>query len=443
MMNIYRFHFALLLGATLSGLYLPGHAADRRAKDFKEDELALCQTKPCRVVAIHSAGKNEQGEALRVVELDLGKTRKNAENHAMACNDGHKHYWLLGGREKKRLLLDLCNDGYGARGTGVDEVAIGDNVMTHSQSGGSNHQWDHARTVQLSPLTLLNETFKSYEIFLWESSLTETYTDWQKLRSTYTHFFPSCDEEGVMPKGDPEEEDTAKGERTQISLIPRFLEKNGLPKDAAHAVLGTCALETNVGNGFALQGKPEDTEWMRSLIVGDELWISARAGKLRARGDNWLHDDHLELWLANNEGISSDMEYCIPEKTDHKGLRQWGISLGDGKVHAGFGAESREKLPITLISRAELRDSSAPAPIINLRIALPKDYQKLTLVLARGDGSKPISLLATSKLEYGKAATLGHAFDIKHESGGGIECGIVNGRLDFIRSTLRPPFPSD
>jgi len=90
-MNHGRFYLVLLLA--LSGLYMPGHAAEPtkiRAKNFKEDELALCQTKPCHIVAIHPAGRDERNEVLRVVELRLGETRKDVEGDVAKCLDGHQ-----------------------------------------------------------------------------------------------------------------------------------------------------------------------------------------------------------------------------------------------------------------------------------------------------------------------------------------------------------------
>ena len=456
MMNISRFHFTLTLLAGLAVLHAPDSAADPPEKNsFKKDELVLCQTKACRVVAVHPAGKDDKNAALRVVELYLGDTRDGrtceqkcamesdteckSECIQEQCEDGHKQYWLLGGSEKKQLLLDLCNNGYGASGVGTDEVTVGNNTMAHSQYGGSNHRWDRVMTVRLSPLTLLNESYDGFFVLDMDRNWFRNYTDWQKLHSTYTRALPPCNENGEPPENRGDNPDIVS---TKISLIPRFLKKTDLPQDADSAILGTCALETNAENGFAIKGRPDSNQWMRSLIVGDELWVSVRVDGLRAKGNNWIHDDHLELWLADGDDFED--QWCFPQRISKQGLRQWGIGLIDGKIYPGFGIGPQEKLPITLISRTELRDLVTHVPIITLRIALPKsdksEYfrKKLTLVLVRGDGRKQISLLATSKLEYGKTATLGHSFDIKM---GGIECAVVDGKLNLIRSIVRPPLP--
>ncbi|MCL1860556.1 MAG: hypothetical protein FWG52_03345 [Proteobacteria bacterium] len=445
---------ARVVAVTLALFPLLVYAADQpvgEKKPFSKDELALCQTEACRVVKVHSAGKGENNKPLRVVELYLGDTRDGEvcervdnqtgpdgqELYWGAGRDGHKQYWLLGGSEKKLLLADLCiSESVLSMSTKMRfDVDVDDNKIELAVDGSRNYQ--RSIGVQLSPLSVL-----------YESSGGQTHddgwqdTDWRNLYSTVTPLKDDCEEyDGEGKLG------TVRA--VEMALIPRFSGKTDLPKDATDAVLGSCSLEMNAGKGFTIKGdQDDDNQWMRSLIVGDELWVSVRANGLRAQGNDWTDGDHLELWLAD-DGILR--KKCTRLKPGKQGLQQWGIGLVDGKVYPGYGVkpQKKERQPVTLISRTELKDPTTHDPLVNFRIALPKDIQNLTLALVRGDGSKQTNVIATSMLEYDrkgwdweieKAMLLGRFLDLKTE-GRNVECAIVDGRLDLIRSSIRPHLP--
>ena len=103
---------------------------------------AICGSRStCAVTTLKPAGHAEAGTTLMVAEVQLGiadapdpQTGCRGEGEA---NDGGQEYWLVEGNDPPRLLLELCNDGYGAGGVGEDEVTIGDNRLSHFQAGGS------------------------------------------------------------------------------------------------------------------------------------------------------------------------------------------------------------------------------------------------------------------------------------------------------------------
>src|ERR1041385_1620534 len=118
----------------------------------------------CRMTRVEAAGESEAGVPLFVAELHLGLADKDKDAPAEGCrtdngdNDGGVEYWLIEG-EKPRLLLALCNDGYGAAGVGYDEVHVGPNRFTHLQDGGSNDRWENIDTISLSPQHTLRSEY--------------------------------------------------------------------------------------------------------------------------------------------------------------------------------------------------------------------------------------------------------------------------------------------
>ena len=112
------------------------------------------------------------GKRLVVAEAKFGLADKPAEGPDTGCinddpdgtdeyNGGHE-FWLLKGDEAPRLLLKLCNDGYGAAGMGEDEVKVFPNGIQHFQAGGSNWRWESTKTIRLSPLAVTRELACSY-----------------------------------------------------------------------------------------------------------------------------------------------------------------------------------------------------------------------------------------------------------------------------------------
>ena len=79
---------------------------------------------------LHDAGSAASGN-LGVAELHFGLADKPDDAPDEGCiagdyetRDGGVEYWLLEGDAAPRLILQLCNDGYGAAGVGEDEVTV-------------------------------------------------------------------------------------------------------------------------------------------------------------------------------------------------------------------------------------------------------------------------------------------------------------------------------
>ncbi|HZF34052.1 MAG TPA: hypothetical protein VE914_09640, partial [Candidatus Angelobacter sp.] len=156
-----RFQSSLVVASLIicAGLW-PASAAD--VSDAQK--AAMCQArKTCAIApSLHKAGSSAAG-TLSVAELHFGIADKPDDGPEEGCigadyetRDGGVEYWLLEGAEPPRLLLRLCNDGYGAAGVGEDEVTVAENRFTHSQNGGSASRWEETTTESLSPLRLVN-----------------------------------------------------------------------------------------------------------------------------------------------------------------------------------------------------------------------------------------------------------------------------------------------
>src|SRR5690348_4110678 len=111
----------ILLAAILGSAVL---ACAASAADMSKIKPQICGSRAtCRMSGLQSAGKSDAGVPLFVAEVHLGLADKGKDAPEDGChtdsgdNDGGVEYWLIEG-EKPRLLLSLCNDGYGAAGVG-------------------------------------------------------------------------------------------------------------------------------------------------------------------------------------------------------------------------------------------------------------------------------------------------------------------------------------
>ena len=142
----------ICMSAVFLAIAIPG----ARSADLGSVKPAICGTRStCTVAKVTPAGMSAAGAALAVAEIHLGLADapdpQNGCHTGGDADDGGQEYGLTEGRAAPRLLLKLCNDGYGAAGVGEDEVTIDDNRLSHFQAGGSNDRWEVTDTVRLSP----------------------------------------------------------------------------------------------------------------------------------------------------------------------------------------------------------------------------------------------------------------------------------------------------
>jgi hypothetical protein len=358
----------------------------------------------CQVQTVYDAGKSPKGVPLKVVEVGLhhqadgGQERPKwdpeAEDSEMCYTN---QYWLVeeGAAPKTTLIFDVCNDGYGASGVGEDAITVGQNRLTHDQHGGSAERWNQHTVWELSPLRVVEVGHGGFMTWSYEAE-DDTVVSWERFTGRQTKGVAACGANGMLG-------DDSVVHQFASSLIPHL---PALPGDKGwkETRLGACAVavDSSGEGGFITHGKPGEAAdaKLRALLVGERvLYVEVEDDTFTTGAAKWLHDDHVELWFVPKGEIG--FPDCFePKKTT---THQWGIML-DGKVHAAHGKpKAAPKVEAHKVDDRTYR----------LRIELPSDFDALTVVYSDSDdGKSQERLLATSKLVFGEAHSVGGTFDV-------------------------------
>lgn len=378
----------------------------------------LCKGKsPCQVQTVYDAGKSAKGTALKVVEVGLhhqadGATRPLWEagmEDSELCYTNQ--YWLVEEGASPVMVFEVCNDGYGASGVGEDWIKVEPNRMTHDQYGGSASRWTAHTVWSLSPLRVVETGGGGF--MTWNpEAVNDTVTSWERFEGRKTNGMGACNADGM-----PGDEGVPITEFAS-SLIPSL---PALPGDRGwkDTRLGTCALTVDSAGagGFITHGKPGDASdaKLRALLVsGRVLYVEVEDDAYALGAPKWLHDDHVELWLAPKDAIGYP-DCFDPKKAT---VYQWGLML-DGKVQAAHGKpKDTPKVEAVKVDDRTYR----------LRVELPTDFDALTVVYSDSDdGKSQERLLSTSKLTFGEAHSLGGVFEVGDKAP--VECRLKGDTL--------------
>jgi hypothetical protein len=320
-----------------------------------EQKAAVCgERTTCKVAAVTPAGSDDSGAKLSVAEIRLGLADKSEDAPEDGCNsqddngedkDGGHEYWLLRSGDAPRLVLALCNDGYGAAGVGWDEVKIGKNRFIHTQEGGSAERWSGTTTYSLSPFRQLAERDCSYHTLVpWSGTLLDIDYERFQARSVKYRTGDAKDMENEDTIGCPDWPDGAFGPTPGpdvygAHVVPAPLGEVEAPLNATDS-LGDCALtlRTDGKPGFLVHGKaaPADAAAeIRVLAIGYsrlvvQVYDPLAAKAAAAKPKSWIHAPHVEIWTSEDK-VSDDPD-AVPAKT----YRQVGVGL-DRSVNAGAG----------------------------------------------------------------------------------------------------------
>jgi hypothetical protein len=392
---------------------------------------AVCGArKPCEVLELKKAG----GELL-VVSLTTDPDRARDAAPSLDPCVPYEH-WLLRTRGasivERREILRLCNDGYGASGVGEDTIIVEPNLFTHRQSGGSAWRWENGRALELSPPRMKTTGWRSGST-IGATSDRGTF-DWSEFRGRVYWFKPACPGAGGPPLGD---DDVSAGEPEKN---PRAFVYDAIPVvtlpssfDFKSASLGSCApVIDGVGSrGFVMHGPPGDAKDASLRVVAAAadksivLYVEIVDDTIVGPSAKWLFDDHLELWLKDEDPDPS--ESCVPGGAGGGAgnLRQWAVRVVDGALLPGAHAKVD---PITV----EKHENRFKITIASASI------EALTVVYSDSDDGKTQErLVATSKLKFDVGATLGRLWPIAKEEA---VCEVANGKLD---RKLTRTFPAD
>ncbi|MBN2494734.1 MAG: hypothetical protein JXR96_09110 [Deltaproteobacteria bacterium] len=370
--------------------------------------------KPCRITGSHPAG-----EGLRVVELALhdrsGQSWKEPDP-----NCAPYEYWLVDRRKAapvRQLLVHLCNDGYGARGMGEDHIEVAEGRFSLTQTGGSAWMWSRSASVQLAPLRVTSEGSSGW---------------WTLGSNTEDQTWSHADFKGGVRWSAPDcghEQDKLAPDRFAYGSIP-LVEMDAAFRQSGwkSARLGSCSLaaDSEGKNGFVTFGKPvgkADASFRAVFVSERELLVEVEDDRLVAGARSWIVGDHLEVWLGDPKGY---MDHCLEAGK----AWQWGVDLLDGKVHTAFGDPSQ-----LLAVEREAVGSEA----VRFKITFPKAFPSpaasgVAVVYSDSDdGKRQERLIASSRVAFGQAASLGRLRAIPKSEA---ICRVAGGRLQ-AHSTRR------
>jgi hypothetical protein len=408
-------------------------AAVAAAADGDDLKPVICKARAtCRIAKLTLAGKSDSGVRLAVAEVALGLADKPADAPEDGCrsdqdnNDGGREYWLVEGGRPARLLLKLCNDGYGAAGVGVDQVEVGDNRLTHIQYGGSNDRWETTSIVALSPPRSLRiegcgfrATDPNYASFGWVDIPTMAarslaIDDAKTTGSEDTDNDPCDLLRGQMGKP------AKPGFLAGIDIpLPAIGLGDSLPVDFARGTtLGGCAARVTfgAGEGHAVFGQPDPGRLVELRLIA--LNQHALAVQIqdprpdRTQPKSWVAGDHLEIWTSRDLAV---MRHADPEQA-----AQIGIGL-DGKVYAGVGKPSMPKVE----RWAAVDEQNRPARVFLLDWP---DAEALdggaTIAYSEAEGGRQARILATGPIARNRPRYLPGITQVP------VACGAVSGRWE-------------
>ena len=370
---------------------------------------------PCSLVETKSAGKDAQGRALTVVEINLGEQNDDG----FKCRPYRREFWLrVDGVAQPQRILELCNDGYGASGVGEDDITIKANLLEHHQMGGSAWRWSVGYSIQLSPLRVLDEAHCSYHNIA--PGFTAYTWDWTRFAGERRWSPKACN---TKPADDDVEVGCDSG-KVLRSYIPIAQLEGAFERVGRRLHLGTCstAIDESGQRGFLLHGtgRANGTELRALLISKRDLVVTVTDTRFITGAASWLNEDHVELWLGD---YHADLA-CPGERNN---LRQWGIGL-DGKINAAHG---NPRTGPRLVARMQRTVNGRQQ--VTLHLLLPDDVTGITLAYSKAENGRQSRLVATSKLDRADGTTIGGSLRVDPK---GVHCGERNGQLDLIDTGL-------
>lgn len=410
-------------------------------------KAAICGTRTTCTLVVTDAGSDRDGQKLTVAEARFGIADKPAEALEAGCinddpdstdeyNGGHE-FWLLEGDAAPKLLLKLCNDGYGAGGMGEDEIKIFPNGIRHFQVGGSAWRWETTKTYRLSPLAVTKELSCFYNVvgagsgqILDIDRLTlhvravgyVTRDKWTDDQLDCPDWSPEPDR--VLPTGP----DLAGA---YPIIMPREDSAPMLPEITA---LGDCALELSTDglHGFMVYGKPAEPADAATLRVIEETATSylvqvydptAAAATAAAAGKSWVQQPHIEIWTGEEDEPNDDQGPNIA-------YRQIGIDL---KGQAYAGARNPTHLPKATVWQAK---DEAGRPVTVMRLTWENESQPLSglgIVYSQSAKGKQARLVSSALIKKNKPLYLPEVWRNMAEENGikSGSCEVKDGLLQL------------
>jgi hypothetical protein len=360
---------------------------------------------------VHDAGVDAEGHVLKVVqESQCPAEHKNkdsshsVDDESPYCTDMYTLKILdrSDGKKEPNVILekiidDIVHDGHGSSEVGYDIVTITNNRITHHSAGGGPSRWVTNTTSQLSPYILLEA--ESIEA---QSSEPYDFTDY---KINYQTQNSSVAWGSLLCKG--KGEPASAGNEKVEGYFQEIIFVDNLPPDVDWKSLDI--RECSITPQVKLKGEATTSIRIVALNAGSTLLVDIPKESLLNGSTSWLHDDHLELWMASEPDLTGS---CINKEEMKKPAAQWAILPDSVKILPAYG--SPKSNPI--VARSNLSAVDKTLKGIRLKIDLAESVEtksgslnreRVSLAWSEGNGKKQESLTATSKIKLGNPLTLG------------------------------------
>lgn len=336
-----------------------------------------CKARKC------TASKDKGSSAGAVWKVSLPPSKSDDVD---ACREPPEEWWWVPTTGAPQLLLEVCNNGYGASGVGEDTIDVTPSTFKHSRYGGSAWRWTSEKELALSPLRVTREKHSSFHATM-PDFMRDSDWSWEDFKGTTRDDVAKCDGEGVA---NPESTAT----EVRANLIPAVQ----LPADFRNGGWKTTALGgCSAAASFVTFGKQSGRDDASLLVVAHfptsgapELYLELRDDTLVETSTKWTLADHVELWAA--DGLV-DSESCLGVK----GGTQWGVML-DCTVQPGFGNPKAGSVKVEVTKF----EGGVRMKVLNVG----KPGARVGVVYSDSDdGKKQKALLATSKLVFASQPT--------------------------------------
>lgn len=413
-----------------------GSAPAAHSADMAKVKSEICKARAtCHMTSLQSAGASDSGVPLMVAKFhfDLADKPKDAPDTGCQTQeevtDGGVEYWLIEEGKAPRLLLQLCNDGYGAAGVGYDEVHVGPNRLTHIQDGGSNDRWETTDMISLSPQRTLrteNCGFRAsdpnYGVYGWVDVPNMTAQSLAIDDAVQTNADATADNDDpctALKKriGKPLEHGylggldvpwpTLNADSTEPGVVP--------PKGTA---LGSCAtsLIADGKSGYVVYGKPDPSRVAELRFVAPDphnIVIQVRDARPdKSAPQSWVNYDHLEIWMLSEIGQTIHV--------DPESARQIGIDL-EGNIYAGVGSPERPE-----VERWRAVDEQN-RPVVVFKLHWKNDealYGGVAIAYSEAEHGIQERIFSTGPIVKNRPLYLPDITSVP------VTCGVVNGRWD-------------
>jgi len=354
-----------------------------------------------------------------------------------------QEHWLLRGPQQGRLTRHLLATATGFLGddsTAASAKVEGNRLHYVHRHAAASGRW-YARSeadIAIHPLALVEESLSSGDGFSFCRHSGNTW-NWQTFSGS--RWFRAAFSDHPEPPFDPGgNQPVNPGQdvcRTyEYALIPDVRLDEAFGADGwKSAALGRCALDVDgsKGHGYLRFGKTRGRSdaSFRVLLAGPILFVEVRDDIFTGPTQNWVNDDHLEIWLGPEVDDRCSLGCMEETETEHR-LRfpayQWGVRIMDAQV---FPAAGRPTAMVT-VERIQV-----DANTVRLRIELPEPFNAITVAYSDSDdGRTQKSLLATSRFTFGDGSTLGTSQVIDPSRA---TCTVLSGSLEPVRAP--PPGP--